>query len=191
MGVRKVLAISGSLSASSKTAMLVDAVLGEFQSRGIDTEHLAVRERDAAALMTGDVGHASLAALIEAVGDAHGVIVATPIYKASFTGLLKAALDILPQFAFAGKVVLPLGTGGSMAHVLALDYGLRPVLQSMGARHIVQSHFVVEADIPKDGQPIMIGEPRWSGLRHACANFLHSLTDDERAATLGHPRPAA
>ena len=188
---KKVLAISGSLSAQSRTAALVDAVLAEFRSHGVATEHVTARGLDPAALLTGDVGQASLATLISAVRDAHGLIIATPIYKASFTGLLKAALDILPQFALAGKVVLPMGTGGSVAHVLALDYGLRPVIQSMGARHIVQSHFVVEGDLPKDGRPISVNDQAWGGLRHACANFLHSLTDAESAATLGHPRPAA
>ena len=44
---------------------------------------------------------------------------ATPIYKASYSGVLKAFLDLLPQFAFGGKVVLPLLTGGTAAHVLA------------------------------------------------------------------------
>lgn len=188
---RKVLAISGSLSAQSKTAALVEAVLGEFRSHGVDTEHMSARELDPVALLAGDFSQASLAAFAVAVRDAHGLVIATPIYKASFTGLIKAALDILPQFAFAGKVVLPLGTGGSVAHVLALDYGLRPVIQSMGARHIVQSHFVVEGDLAAAGQPIAVNDQRWVGLRQACANFLHSLTDAESAATLGHPRPAA
>lgn len=188
---KKVVAISGSLSPQSKTAALVDAVLADFRARGVDTQHVAVRSLDPGALLEGDVGHASLQMIISAVRDAHGLIIATPIYKASFTGLLKAALDILPQFALAGKVVLPLGTGGSIAHVLALDYGLRPVIQSMGARHIVQSHFIVEGDFPRDGRAISINEQGWGGLRHACANFLHSLTDAESAATLGHPRPAA
>lgn len=191
MGVRKVLAISGSLSPSSKTVTLVEAVLRDLGSRGIETRHMIARELDATALLRGDVDHASLRTFVDAVRDAHGLIVATPIYKASFTGLLKAALDLLPQFAFAGKVVMPLGTGGSIAHVLALDYSLRPVIQSMGARHIVQSHFVAERDFQKDEPLVTLGDPRWAGLRHATANFLYSLTDDEGATMLGHPHPAA
>ncbi len=191
MGIRRVVAISGSHSVSSKTVALVDAVLRELTSADIECEHVAVRELNPVALLSADFGDESLTSFLRMVGHAHGLIIATPIYKASFTGLLKAALDILPQFAFAGKVVMPLGTGGSLAHVLALDYGLRPVIQSMGARHIVQSHFVVEGDFSKDDQRINVDDPRWSGLRHACTNFLHSLTDDGRAAMLGHPRPAA
>jgi FMN reductase len=45
---------------------------------------------------------------------------------------------------------MPLATGGTTAHVLALDYGLRPVLQLLGARHIVQSFFVLQSEIDAD-----------------------------------------
>lgn len=43
--------------------------------------------------------------------------------------------------------MLPLATGGSTAHVLAIDYALRPVLSSMGAGHIVQGWFTLDKDI--------------------------------------------
>lgn len=56
------------------------------------------------------------------------VIVATPIYKAAYSGLLKVFLDLLPPDALRGKTVLPLAMGGSLAHLLALDYALKPVL---------------------------------------------------------------
>jgi FMN reductase len=65
------------------------------------------------------------------------------VYKAAYTGLLKAFLDLLPQYALAGKTVLPLVTGGTSAHVLAVDYALRPVLASMGA-HVGQGYFLLD-----------------------------------------------
>lgn len=188
MGVKQVLAISGSPSRSSKTAVVVDAALRKLRAFDIETHHVMVRDLDATALLSGNVDHPKLAAFITKLSEAHGVIIATPIYKASFSGLLKAALDILPQYAFAGKVVLPLGTGGSLAHVLALDYSLRPVIQSMGARHIVQSHFVVDADLLKMGSLPDVDSPHLLGLLNACNNFVHSLTDDISAANLGDPR---
>ena len=43
--------------------------------------------------------------------------------------------------------MLPLATGGSTAHVLAIDYALRPVLSSMGAGHIVQGWFTLDKDM--------------------------------------------
>ena len=73
------------------------------------------------------------------VEDADAVVVATPVYKASYTGILKAFLDLLPQDGLAGKLVLPLATGGSQSHMLALDYALRPVLAALSARFILPS----------------------------------------------------
>jgi len=189
MSERKVLAISASPSEMSKTVRLVEAVLGGLRALEIDTDHVVLRNLDPGALLAADVRAPSLAAFHDKVVAAHGLIIATPIYKASFSGLLKAGLDSLPQFALAGKVVLPLATGGSLAHVLALDYALRPVVQSMGARHVVQSHFAIEGDFPKGGDDITLGDPAWAGLRFACDNFIYSLTNDHRASMLGHPRP--
>ena len=51
--------------------------------------------------------------VVDQLEQASGVIIATPIYKAAYSGALKALLDLLPQQAFAGKVVLPIATGGS------------------------------------------------------------------------------
>ena len=68
----------------------------------------------------------------------------TPIYKAAYSGLLKSFLDLLPQDGLRGKVVLPLATGGSSAHLLALDYALKPVLGALGARHILDAVFATD-----------------------------------------------
>ena len=139
-----VVAISGSPSRDSKTARLANFVIDRLSRDGVRTSHLAVRTLPAAELLAADTSDRQVAEAIASVAAADGLVLATPTYKAAYSGLLKAFLDLLPQFAFAGKAVLPLATGGTLAHVLALDYALRPVLQSLGARHVVQSFFVLE-----------------------------------------------
>jgi FMN reductase len=81
------------------------------------------------------------------VAQADVIVVATPVYKAAYSGVLKVFLDVLPQDAFKGKTVLPLATGGSQSHMLAVDYALRPVLQSLGAAHILQGIFATDAQV--------------------------------------------
>ncbi len=44
---------------------------------------------------------------------AEGVIIATPVYKASYAGLLKAYLDLLPEDVLSGKAVWPIAAGGT------------------------------------------------------------------------------
>ena len=61
--------------------------------------------------------------------------------------MLKAFLDLLPQDGLKGKLVLPLATGGSQSHMLALDYALRPVLSALGARHVLPSIYATDAQV--------------------------------------------
>ncbi|MBX4426011.1 NAD(P)H-dependent oxidoreductase, partial [Mycobacterium tuberculosis] len=58
----------------------------------------------------------ALQTLNEQLAGADGLIIATPVYKASFSGALKTLLDLLPERALEGKIVLPLATGGTIAH---------------------------------------------------------------------------
>jgi FMN reductase len=74
-----------------------------------------------------------LAALCAQVASADLLIVASPTYKASFTGLLKAFLDRYGPRGLTGSVALPLMLGASPTHALAVETQLRPVLLELGA----------------------------------------------------------
>lgn len=76
----------------------------------------------------------ALKTFTEQLQQADGLIVATPVYKAAYSGALKTLLDLLPERALQGKVVLPLATGGTVAHLLAVDYALKPVLSTLKAQ---------------------------------------------------------
>lgn len=184
-----VVAISGSPSPASATAELAEHALGQLPPASFAVRHIRLRDIDAQAMLGGRPDDAGLAEAIACIAAADGVIVATPIYKAAYSGLLKAFLDLLPQFGFAGKTILQLATGGSLAHVLALDYALRPVLQSMGARHIVQSTFVA-AGQARRGETGLVLEPEAAGLlNEAILHFRHAVGLAPPATLLGHPRP--
>ncbi|MEU7426054.1 NADPH-dependent FMN reductase [Streptomyces sp. NPDC040750] len=142
-----VLSVSGSPSASSRTGRLLRHLDERLIAQGHRVVPLDVRTVPAEALLGADFRHPAIVEATELFARADGVVVATPVYKASYSGVLKALLDLLPQYALTGKTVLPLATGGSTAHVLAIDYALRPVLNSMGAGHIVQGWFTLDKDI--------------------------------------------
>ncbi|TDC28024.1 FMN reductase (NADPH) [Streptomyces sp. 8K308] len=142
-----VLSISGSPSPTSRTARLLRHLDARLALQGHDVIPLDVRALPAEALLGADLAHPAIAEVAELLDRAEGVVVGTPVYKAAYSGLLKALLDLLPQYALAGKTVLPLATGGSTAHVLAIDYALRPVLSSMGATHITPGWFVLDRHI--------------------------------------------
>lgn len=185
----RIVALSGSPSPDSKTAMVARQVLDDLQAAGHATHLLRLSDLDARALLRGDTAEPGVAQAVAALDAADGVIVATPIFKASCSGLLKAFLDLLPQFALAGKTVLPLATGGSPAHVLALDYGLRPILQSMGPRHIVQAVFVATGQLAIVDGRLALADDAQALLAEAVLHFRCSLRPEDRPVLLGHPRP--
>jgi FMN reductase len=142
----KVVTILGSPSEASRTAFVTNYFADQIRSGGHSVSAVVVRDLPAEELLHGRFGHAAIAAAIAAIEGADGVVVATPIYKASFTGVLKVFLDVLPQEALRGKAVQPIGSAGSLAHVLAIDYGLRAVLVALGAEHVHPAYVdVVEA----------------------------------------------
>ena len=145
-----IVAISGSPQARSRSTSLMQLALARLEQHDgeASTQHaIHVREFPATSLLAADRSEPTILAAIAAVQAADVVVVATPIYKAAYSGLLKAFLDVLPQDALRGKTVLPLATGGSTAHLLALDYTLRPVLAALGARHILDGVFATDAQL--------------------------------------------
>lgn len=149
-----VLLIAGSPSEHSRSAALLDAVQQRLAqgagSRQLYIDRVQIRDLSPQALLLADWNHASVKRAIAQVESASALVVATPVYKAAYSGVLKVFLDLLPQTALKGKVVLPLATGGSPHHMLALDYALRPVLQSLGAKHILPGVYASDSQIPKD-----------------------------------------
>ncbi|GGY09015.1 NADPH-dependent FMN reductase [Streptomyces minutiscleroticus] len=172
-----VLSVSGSPSATSRTARLLRHLDARLTDQGHEVIPLDVRTLPAEALLGADFGHP---AIVEAAGlfaRADGVVVGTPVYKAAYSGLLKSLLDLLPQYALSGKTVLPLATGGSTAHVLAIDYALRPVLSSMGAAHIVQGWFTLDKDITADEDGgLTVAPAAAEALTHVVDQFSGALT---------------
>lgn len=141
------LILSGSPSTSSRTSALSRSVGERLSKLGSDSSLLDVRSLPAEDLLHARAEAPAIAAAVERVQAAQGLVVATPVYKAAYSGLLKTFLDLLPQFALRNKVVLPLATGGTLAHVLSIDYALRPVLKSLDALHVVAGLFVLDKQL--------------------------------------------
>lgn len=142
-----VLIISASPSLHSRSAALGDWLHVQFETQGVPSTHVPVRHLDATALAHAQFQHPDVQWARQQVAQAQAVVVVTPLYKAAYSGLLKLWLDVLAQDAFKGKTVLPIATGGSPHHMLAIDYALRPVLQALGAQHILQGIYALESQV--------------------------------------------
>src|SRR5438105_5878350 len=116
----------------SRSGALLDAALARLRERGAHVARCDLSMLPADALL-GRARAPQVDAALAAVAEADLLLVATPIYRATYSGLLKVFFDLLPTAALAGKVAIPIASGGSPGHLLALDHGLRPLLASVGA----------------------------------------------------------
>ena len=178
-----VLVISGSPSSTSRTERLARSVAARIGARDVDVSLLDVRSLPAEDLMLARFDAPSIVEATARVAAADGIVVASPIYKAAYSGLLKTFLDVLPQFGLRGKVVLPLATGGSVAHVLAIDYALRPVLSSLDPLHVVNGLFILDKQITvQDSGDLQLEAEVDERLNSVIDQFLRGL---QRVASAG------
>src|SRR5437764_15286146 len=124
--------ISGSPSATSKSRVLVEHALAQLEARGAATRLIDVATLPGDALL-GRGSAAQVADALARVAVARIVVAGTPVYRATYSGLLKVFFDLLPQDGLVGKVGVPIVTGHGVAHSLAVDHGLRPLFASVGA----------------------------------------------------------
>lgn len=117
-------------------------------------------------------------AALTRLASASVAVVATPVYKASYTGLLKTFLDGYGHDGLAGVVVVPLVVSGSPAHLLAGEVHLRPVLVELGAVVPTQTLTVLEHELA-DLDPVLDAwTHRWGGtLRRAVGLPAESAAD--------------
>jgi len=174
-----ILLLAGSPSAPSRSTRLLHHVGEQLTLLGHRHIKLDVRDLPAQALVRADFNDVGIKAALALVAEASAVVISTPVYKAAYSGVLKAFLDLLPQFGLTDKLVLPLATGGSQSHMLALDYALRPVLSSLAARHVLTSIYATEAQVSwSEQQGLVLDAPIVARVREGVeqlSNGLHAL----------------
>jgi FMN reductase len=91
-------------------------------------------------------GDPAVADAVTAVRRSDAVVVASPTYKASYTGVLKLFLDQFSAGWLDGVVAFPLMLGGAWTHALAADVFLKPVLVELGAFCPMRGLYLLETD---------------------------------------------
>ncbi|HEX6347732.1 NADPH-dependent FMN reductase [Umezawaea sp.] len=172
-----ILTISGSPSASARTGVLVDHVNARLVEAGHDVRTLRVRQLPTLPLLTEDMNDPAIAEAVTLVLRADGIVVASPVYRAAYSGLVKALLDLLPKRALRGRAILPLATGGSQGFLVAMDYALNPLLAGKGADHVVRGEFVLDNRIrPELGDSALDPEAELA-VSAAVDRFAAALAD--------------
>lgn len=147
---RRISVISAGLSQPSSTRLLADRLAAATVTALGGAQVDVIELRDYAIDVTNNLltGFASprLEAAIEKVTSADGLIVVTPIFTTSYTGMFKSFVDVLDPQSLTGMPVLLAATGGTERHSLAIDYAMRPLFSYLHAEAVPTGVYAASSD---------------------------------------------
>lgn len=147
-----ILGVAGSVRQPSRTTVLVAEVLDAISARlGIPHRLVELGEKGAVHVnsLARDGLEGRALALIEAIEAADVLVVGTPVYRASYTGLFKHVFDLVHHDALVGKTVVLTATGGSPLHGLVMEHQLRPLFSFFRAHTVPSTVYATEADFDR------------------------------------------
>ncbi|MET8611727.1 FMN reductase [Streptomyces misionensis] len=152
----KLVVVSAGLSVPSSTRLLADRLAAAVVRRAdaeVDVQVIEVRDLavEIAHHLTNGFPGQALAAAQDAVTGADGLIVVTPVFSASYSGLFKSFFDVLDKDALTGKPVLLAATGGTARHSLVLDHALRPLFTYLKAVAVPTGVYAASEDWGAEG----------------------------------------
>ena len=145
----KALILNGGNTRNSRLTGVHQEVERFIKQEAIAYESIYIHELPAEDLIAANYNSPEIQQANQHVQEAEIVVILTPIYKASYTGILKTYLDLLPQKALEGKIIVPLAVGGWVAHLLAIEYALKPVLSVLGATEILNTVYIIDKQIER------------------------------------------
>ncbi|MDF9715283.1 FMN reductase [Nocardioides sp. ChNu-153] len=180
----RVVVVTAGLSQPSSTRLLADrladAVTAALAERGERVELDVVELRDHAHALADHLltGFASgdLAEAIGAVARADALVVVTPVFSASYSGLFKTFFDVLEPETLAGTPVLLAATAGTPRHSLVLEHALRPLFAYLRATTVPTAVFAATEDFGA-------GDGHLASRVHRAAGELADLAAGTRRTT--------
>lgn len=142
----KLVVVSAGEGRGSKTRALVSQLVDERGGELIELWRLPAEG------LLGRTDDHRVAAAVEAAAEADVLVVATPVYRATYTGALKAFFDRFPPGALAGTAVVLVATALAPEHYLSLDTGGRALIASLEGLTVPPVVYALAADFV-DGRP--------------------------------------
>ncbi|KAB7766270.1 FMN reductase [Xanthomonas maliensis] len=145
----RLVAVSGGLRRPSRATALTEHLL-ELIGKQIPCEQHLVELGGLAPQLAGTIWRSQLPEAVEqhlaAVEQADVLVVTTPVYRGSYTGLFKHFFDFIDQDALTDTPILLAATGGSERHALMIDHQLRPLFSFFQARTLPLGVYATDKD---------------------------------------------
>lgn len=148
----KIVGLSGGLSFPSRTLSLVELALGRISAQAsvaglaTTTQLVDIAGLDGIGALRTRPASEPIEAALRAVEDADFLVVGSPVYKGSYSGLFKHFVDFLDYRGLVGLPVALLATGGSERHALVIEHQLRPLFAFFQAQPLGTGAFFTEND---------------------------------------------
>jgi FMN reductase len=151
----RILVVSAGLSQPSSTRLLADrlaaATRTELSGRvEIETVELRDHAHDITDHLLTGFANRRLQPVLDQVERADGLILVTPTFTASYSGLFKSFVDVVPPESVEGKPVLIAATGGTERHSLVLEHAMRPLLSYLRAVVVPTAVYAASSDWGND-----------------------------------------
>jgi len=141
--------VSGGLQRPSRATLLAEHLLGVI-GNDVHCEHHLIELGELAPQLAGALWRSQLPEAVErrllAVEQADVLVVSTPVYRGSYTGLFKHFFDFIHQDALVDTPILLAATGGSERHALVIDHQLRPLFSFFQARTLPLGVYATDRD---------------------------------------------
>ncbi|MFD1955428.1 NADPH-dependent FMN reductase [Paenibacillus thailandensis] len=147
--MRKITIISGSPNERSRINGVINYAKSKLEQNGFDATVIDVPSLPAEDLIHANFNSKPIRAAHAKVEEAAGIIIASPVYKTTYTGVLKTYIDLLPQKGFKDKIAAAFFVGGTVSHLLSIDYALKPLLASMGTKCFAENVFAADNQIER------------------------------------------
>lgn len=169
-----IVGISGSLSAPSRTLSLVRLAAERIaREAGGDAQIVDVAALGGlGTLRTRAEADPELEAALRAVETADVLVVGSPVYKGSYSGLFKHFIDFVDYRGLIGTPVALLATGGSDRHALVIEHQLRPLFAFFQAAPLGTGLFLTDRDLAEGRIAPGPAEQRFERLVEEAAHAL-------------------
>lgn len=145
----RIVAVSGGLQRPSRAATLAEHLL-DLIGEGVPCDQYLIELGELAPQLAGALRRSQLPETVErqlaAVEQADVLVVVTPVYRGSYTGLFKHFFDFIDQDALVDTPILLAATGGSERHALVIDHQLRPLFSFFQARTLPLGVYATDKD---------------------------------------------
>jgi FMN reductase len=163
----------GSPLRPSRSDSIAGFLKKQLETKGHQAEVISIRDLPAEDVYYADFHSSAVQNYQQLIEKSDGLIVISPVYKASIPGALKAFIDLLPMDILKGKPVFPIMVGGTMSHLLTIEFVLNPLLSVIGATQIARGVYIHDPLVQiKDNGEVSIDPDIQERLQNSLVEFV-------------------